>query len=103
MENVESTTQSFVEASKTYVALANRIKELLSSLSTVNGDNNKIIVLNQLVLCVNDFDDQVKFMIKEFPEFSKDKKVTDTLLAENLNLLKVTMEELQKLNKFGLN
>lgn len=91
-------SDAYKEALVNYKLMASKVKELILTIASVSEVSVLRILLKQLAISIYDFDVQVKFMIKEFPEFSSSKKDSDRLISENYFLLKTTLEEYKKIS-----
>lgn len=91
-------SDSYKEALVDYKLLASKVKELILATASASEVSVLRVLLKQLAISIYDFDMQVKFMVKEFPEFSTSQEATDRLLSENMILLKTTLEQYKKVS-----
>lgn len=91
-------SDDYKEALADYKILASKVKELILATASAPEVSTLRILLKQLAISIYDFDMQVKFMVKEFPEFSTSQEATDRLFSENMVLLTTTLEQYKKVS-----
>lgn len=82
---------------KNFDILAENVKTL--SNSSKKNPPGKLLILNHLILAIHKFDDHLKEMIKEFPEYYIEcKDAVDILLDANIEFLLTVQKEILSLS-----
>lgn len=90
-------TEDFIKAKATFDTLAAKV-ESVSNLIKAAGDN-KLPLYNQLIINLVKFDDHLKKMIKDFPEYYNDcKEAIDNMFVQNTSFLEATFLQMKALN-----
>lgn len=86
----------WAEMRQEFDTLSNRVKELSQ---IVRMANDKLPLYNQLLLTVWNFDNHLRLMIKDIPEYyTENKEVVDDLLSENINFMTSISDNISSLS-----
>lgn len=90
-------TDEFKNSTIMFNTLAAEVENISALIKAAN--DNKLSLYNHLIISIVNFDDHLKKMIKDFPEYYDDcKEVLDNMFVQNSLFMEATFKEIKKLN-----
>ncbi len=84
--------------------LAIRVEKLSALLASQVEREPKISIINQLYLAIHKYDDHLKQIIMDFPDYYNDNKPnTDKVLVENVKFIRSISSEMAKIDPYLIN
>jgi len=92
--------EDFKQDMEKYMSLTNRVKDLAKQAASTPEANIKTFIFNQIILLLNDFDNHILYMSKQYPDYYDEYKAhVNDLHKDNVEYIQDISIEIRKLNK----